>query len=79
MCQATKLTHRHNRKNVGIDPTRTIVLRKKFTVDFNKRFRKLKRLITESIAENDALALSVNQALAPSTEVKNRGINGKTI
>lgn len=49
------------RAGARVDPTRTQTIRARFERDAAARFRKIRRLIVETVAENDALALSVNQ------------------
>jgi len=59
------LLTRFNRKNLGIDPTRTKVLRDRFSGEMFKRFNRLKGDILKSLVRNDALGLVTNQPLSP--------------
>lgn len=46
------------------DPTNTLMIRRQFEKDVNRRFNELKRLIKESLVQNDALGLKVNAEAA---------------
>lgn len=46
------------------DPTKTLTLRRKFERDLDKRFNRLKRLITETLVAQDALGLKTNAEAA---------------
>ena len=54
------------------DPTRTLILRSRFAAEATRRFRAIKKLITESIVANDALGLKgethITNAALPSQQ-----------
>ena len=47
------------------DPTRTITLRRRYEADMVRRFKRLRRDIAKSVAENDAFGLKSNRPVPP--------------
>jgi len=48
---------------LGYDPTRTTVLRKRFMVDMNKRFRVVKVIIRKAIIDQDCFGIQRNRPI----------------
>ncbi len=52
-----------NKRRRTYDPTKTIVLRRKFVAQVNKRYRELKGLIRTSVVTNDCFGLKENRRI----------------
>lgn len=57
MCE-TYHSHLTLNQRRRVDPTATIVLRRRYIADLNRRFKRLEKLIREALIEDDALGLS---------------------
>lgn len=56
---ATHAGHAHNAE-LNRDPTRTTTLRRRFAQDLGGRFQTLRRLVNQTVRENDAFGLTAN-------------------
>jgi SPP1 gp7 family putative phage head morphogenesis protein len=48
-----------------VDPTRTVLLRRRYEADMVRRFRDLEKVIRQAIGADDALGLAANKVVAP--------------
>src|SRR5690349_20230339 len=48
-----------------VDPTRTVMLRRRYEADMVRRFRDLEKVIRQAIGADDALGLATNKVAPP--------------